>query len=165
MIQKHVVTTSTPINGNNIILEGDSRLTDQRTPIDATVGPGKLASLVPFLLVIGVSAGPGGSADDYNLGSGDLNTGVSIGDFQIIDAFFQVDVGVALATVRVRSTTGGGGDAYTSALIAATNSLRSRETGLTLNGPIVNGSNTLYLRRSDSGVSGTLVLTCNRLFS
>lgn len=153
-------TTGTPGSGNKFVTDSDARNSNARTPSSGSVSPAKLTPIasgfvVPFLWVIDATAGTPGSADDVDLG-------VAPVALKVVDAYWQTDTGIALATVQVRTATGGAGTALTTALAAAVSLVRVREVGESVSGTSNNlaASAHAYLRRSDQGVSGTIVLTC-----
>lgn len=77
--------------------------------------------------------------------------------FDILDAFVIVDDAKTSETVTLRTATGGGGSALTSALsVNATGRVRDASTALAS----VSAAGALYLRRSDRDCGGVLVLVC-----
>ena len=101
------------------------------------------------------TAGAGGAADDVILLNGNVNMA-----FRILDVFLDVSTAVVGSSCTLRSATGGGGIAISSALSSASTPLTSRNS---VAGTIQIAANgTVVLRRSDSGVAGTIVLLCAR---
>lgn len=101
---------------------------------------------VPFV------AGPGGAPDDVII--------LAVVPFQvrILDAALLVSSAVIGASATVRNTIGGAGAALTTVLsAAATGTVRNNDTATRAT------SLGLFLRRSDSAIAGTIVLTLNRV--
>ena len=97
------------------------------------------------------SAGGGGSPDDVTI----YNANAPLG-FRILDAFVFVSTAVAASSVTLRTASGGGGSAVSDSFSsAATGSVRLSTTSST-NTIAQDGS--LFLRRSDSGVAGEVIL-------
>lgn len=107
-----------------------------------------------FEVRLTITAGGGGAADDVTLFDANCPTAL-----RILDAQFMTSTNVGGSTVQLRSASGGGGSPLTTALsTAATGTARNNDVQtrtIALNG-------SAFLRRSDSGVAGTLILTCAR---
>lgn len=123
------------------------------------VVPGFLpdTSTMGSMLVIrkAFTAGGGGSADDVII----FNSNAPF-NFRILDSRFYISTTVALATVRLRDATGGGGNAVSDAIAAsATGSLfNALKTGT----DTISSGGSLVLRRSDSAVAGEVVVYIQR---
>jgi hypothetical protein len=124
-----------------------------------TVTPAKLAVLASsigavFTIFVTATAGTPGSADDVTIYSSNAPFA-----FRILDVTWLDSTAIALATVQLRDTSGGGGSALSSALTAAvTGTARNNDTQTRT--VAANGS--VFLRRSDQGVAGDLVILAVR---
>lgn len=106
-----------------------------------------------FAETITFPAGAGGAPDDVAIYSANAPYG-----FRILDIQLFVSTVVVLSTSQLRNATGGGGSALSDAMVT-TALARVRDLGATvLVPPTIAQGGTLVLRRSDSGVAGTLVL-------
>lgn len=107
---------------------------------------------VTITIAVEFPAGAGGAPDDVTI--------LAVVPFQvrILDATLDISTAVVGSTATVRNQAGGGGAALTSALsTAATGTVRNNDTATRTT------SLSLFLRRSDSGVAGTIILTLNRV--
>lgn len=107
-----------------------------------------------------IPAGGGGAPDDVTLLA--ANAPFNLG---VISAAFIVTGAVALSTAQVRSAAGGAGNAVTGPMDCAAvgKVLEGTGGGLTLAGTLVPSGGSLFLRRSDSAIGGTLFLTVRRI--
>ena len=124
----------------------------------ATVGAGISSTSVsggPFAgvqrLVFYIFAGAGGAADDVTL----LTTALPAKSFILNVQFMTIGL-VAASTVTLRDAAAGAGNAYSTALSSATAGLVAVATTTRAVAAAVNTS--LFLRRSDSAISGVLLV-------
>lgn len=96
------------------------------------------------------AAGVPGAADDVSIYNADSPA------LRIVDTVVFISTGIALSIVTLRDTAGGGGNALSDDLAAATIGVR-RNVLLTATGTIPAGG-TLVLRRSDRGVAGEVIV-------
>lgn len=122
-----------------------------------TVTPAKLAVIASnigatFAIYVAFAAGAGGAADDVTIYSSNAPFA-----FRILDVTLLISTAIALSSVQLRSASGGGGAALSS-------SLTSVVTGTTRNNdsstPTVAASGSVFLRRSDSGIAGEVIILC-----
>jgi hypothetical protein len=122
----------------------------QRTPFGAS----NMYIAVTFTIVQNVAAGTPGAADDFTL----FATNAPF-TFSIVDVTFYCQTAIVGSTVQLRTATGGGGSSLSNAMsTTATGTVRSALGGI----PGVIAGTSVYLRRSDAGVAGQLVLVCYR---
>lgn len=96
-------------------------------------------------------AGGGGAADDVIL------TTNALPGFRILDVLLDVSTAVVGASCQLRNATGGGGGTVSSVLsAAATGTVRNNVTATNT----IAAGGTLVLRRSDSGVAGSIIVHC-----
>lgn len=109
-------------------------------------------------LTLPVPAGAGGAPDDVTVY---LSVPFAA---RITDVQFSVSTAVAASNVQLRTATGGLGTALSDLFGTATTG-RKRDAGGALLGviPSVAAGSAIYLRRSDSGVAGTLEVDFERL--
>lgn len=106
---------------------------------------------VGFYFVNVFAAGAGGAADDVVL------TTNALPGFRILDVLLDVSTAVVGSSCQLRNATGGGGGAVSSVLsTAATGSVRNNVIATNT----IALAGTLVLRRSDSGVAGTIIVAC-----
>ena len=129
---------------------------------NAIISPAKLAVIASnvgstFSIYLAFAAGGGGAADDVTIFNGDAPFA-----FRILKTLPYISTTVAVSSIQVRSATGGGGTALSS-LFAAT--IATEDPVITT--PIaatttvaLNGS--AFVRRSDSGIAGEVILLCVR---
>lgn len=126
-------------------------------PATKTVAPSALAvadgaGLSGLLVIHGTfAAGGGGAPDDVTLYSANAPF-----KFRIIDAWVHVSTLVALATVQLRSASGGAGSALSDAFVGSALGISRNLLLQTTSTVALAGS--LFLRRSDSGVAGEVTL-------
>ena len=97
----------------------------------------------PFL------AGVGGAADDVV-----IYTANAPYAFDIIDVIAKVSTLINPSTIQLRDTAAGAGAALSDALVSTTTGVKRNATATTSSAVARNG--TLILRRSDSGVAGSI---------
>lgn len=125
--------------------------------VDAnTITPAKLAvlasNIAPVVAVFfSIAAGAGGAADDVTLFSSAIPHNLRWIEWRPI-----ITTAVALATVEVRSASGGGGSALSSVFVAATAGEAAISASWTATATSASGTSA-FLRRSDSGVALDLV--------
>lgn len=102
-------------------------------------------------------AGAGGSADDVTI----FNANAPYA-FQIVDSFAYVTTNVGGSTLTLRSATAGGGSAKSDAFDSATTGIK-RNAALTALPSSTAAAGTLVIRRSDSGVAGSVVLLLQKV--
>jgi hypothetical protein len=123
------------------------------TPANADVVTAAGEAL-PFVIRKAFAAGGGGAPDDVEI----YNAAAPF-DFRIIDATTWIATAVGGSTVELRSASGGGGSALSMAFSgAATAVVREDGSGTTYATSQVSSGGSLYLRRSDSGVAGEIVI-------
>ncbi len=109
---------------------------------------------VPFWIRVAVTAGTPGTADDVTI----YNANAPFA-FRILDVLWLDATAIALSSVQLRDTSGGGGAALSSVLTAAvTGTARNNDTAtrtVALNGSV-------FLRRSDRGVAGEILIQAIR---
>lgn len=111
---------------------------------------GALGRAVPFVIRVVVTAGAAGAADDVTI----YNANAPFA-FRIIDVIWLDSTAIALSTVQLRDTSGGGGAALSSALTAAvTGTARNNDTATRT----VAAAGSVFLRRSDRGVAGEVII-------
>lgn len=96
------------------------------------------------------AAGTAGTADDVTVVSGLPNK------IQVLDVTLRVSTLIGGSTCTLRDAVGGAGNALSSALSSATVALV--RDALTSVAPVVPAGGGLYLRRSDRGVAGSVVV-------
>ncbi len=121
---------------------------DGISSVSASGGP-----YVPQRWVFQLAAGAGGSADDVTLFSSALPF-----KCQLLDAYVKSDTTVSMGTVTLRSASGGGGTALSSAITAAAAGIVSRSAGVAGIATALASGSSLYARRSDSAIAGQLVI-------
>ena len=125
---------------------------------DSVIVPAKLSASitfgVPFLITQPLTAGVAGTADDVTIYSANAPF-----DFRIVDVWLLVSAAIGGSTVQLRSATGGGGSALSSALSsAATGTVRNNDTATRQ----VASGGSLFVRRSDRAVAGRILITALR---
>ncbi len=125
---------------------------DAVTP--ALVAPAASGMSVPFAVRKSFSALTPGTADDVTvLASAPFA-------FRILDSWLDTGSAAIVATsATLRSASGGGGVTLSSALSTATALSTARNSGITKQ---VAEGGAVFLRRSDRGVEGEVVLLCER---
>lgn len=104
------------------------------------------------VLRVSFVAGTPGTADDVAI------VASAPYGFRILDAWADVSTGIGASTVQLRSATGGGGTALSSALASATVSTARTSSG---SSHAVASGGTVFLRRTDRGVAGEVfMLVC-----
>lgn len=131
----------------------------QVTSVPTSIGPSQLAGIAtdpdgfaPMMVLSKVfTAGTTGSADDVTV----LEDAPFA--FKILDSYVIVDDAKTSETVTLRSATGGGGSALSSAMsVNATGRVQDASTSI----PSVAVAGNIYLRRSDRDCGGVVVLLC-----
>lgn len=122
--------------------------------IDGSIGPDQTLIVsngigIPFVLPVVLTAGTPGTADDVTVFAANAPYGL-----QIVDVWATVTTGISSKTVTLRSASGGGGSALSAALDFGTSSTRVRDS--LGSAPSVAKGGSLYVRRSDRGVAGTV---------
>lgn len=122
-----------------------------------TVTPAKLAVIASnigatFAIYVSFAAGAGGAPDDVTI----YNANAPF-SFRILDVTLLTSTAVALSTGQLFSATGGGGTALSSAMTTVTAGTARNNDSVT-HTVATNGS--VFLRRSDSGVAGEVIITC-----
>ena len=109
---------------------------------------------MPFTIRVAFAAGGGGSADDVT-----IYAAAAPFAFRIIDVTVLVATAVGGSTAQLRDTTGGGGATLSSSLsTAATGTVRNADTATRT----VASAGSVYLRRSDNGVAGEIIIKAVR---
>lgn len=109
---------------------------------------------LPFILRATFTAGGGGAPADVNIYVANAPF-----DMRVLDATIYCSVAVGASTATLRDTAGGGGAALSSAMsTAATGVARNAATATAT---IATGGS-MYLRLSDNGVTGEVVVLCVR---
>ena len=126
------------------------RLADRRI-VPGVLGPVAANIGVVFSIRVSFAAGGGGAADDVAI----YNAAAPF-PFRITDVELITVVGVVGATGQLRSASGGGGTTLSSAMAAATPGTTRNNDSATRT-VALNGS--IFLRRSDSGFAGEVVIT------
>jgi len=106
-------------------------------------------------VMVSVPAGAGGAPDDVAV----YNANAPYA-FDIVDVTFLCSTLVAGSTVTLRSASGGGGTAQSDALNTAATGIKRNATATAPVAVAKGGS--VFLRRSDSGVAGTLLISIAR---
>lgn len=110
------------------------------------------SNVAPVVAVFfSIPAGAGGSADDVTLFSSDIPHDLRWIEWRVI-----ITTTVALATVEVRSASGGGGTSLSSVFVAAIAGEAALSASWTATATSASGTSA-FLRRSDSGVALDLV--------
>lgn len=124
---------------------------------DESVAPAELAALDAdgigplFVIRKAFTAGTTGSADDVEV------LAEAAFDFRIIDSFICVSTAKSANTVQLRSASGGGGSALSSAMsVGSTGRVRDASTASVT----VSAEGAIYLRRSDRDCAGEVFLIC-----
>jgi len=122
-------------------------------PVTATRLAGAQAdhTFVPVCIRLPLTAATPGSPDDVPIFDGNAPY-----PFTVLDSFWVTSTAIGGATVQIRSASGGGGSAGSSPMSAASASLKARDTDTDMLAVAEGGS--LFLRRSNAGVAGTLVV-------
>lgn len=122
------------------------------SPIKLAVETSNIAAM--FSIRVTCTAGVAGAADDVTI----YNANAPFA-FLILDCLWLDSTAIALSTVQLRDTAGGGGAALSSALTAAvTGTARNNDTQT--RAVAANGS--VFLRRTDRGVAGEIIIICIR---
>lgn len=126
--------------------------------ISAAIAPGSLFADnnfgVPFLIRNVFAAGAAGTADDVTIYNGNAPFA-----FRIVDCWVQVATAIVATTVQLRTASGGGGTALSSALSTAlTGTVSNNDTA----SRSVASAGSVFLRRSDRGVAGTILILALR---
>lgn len=107
---------------------------------------------VPVTVAVTFAAGAGGAADDVT-----IMASVPY-QVRILDVILMVSTAVGGSSATVRNQAGGGGTALSTALsTAATGTVRNNDTATRTT------SLGLFLRRSDSGVAGSVIVVMDRV--
>ena len=126
---------------------------------DHQIDPGNLLPITTSRGVLWINrttfaAGAAGTADDVTI----YNASAPFA-FRIVDAYVLISTAIALSTVQLRDTSGGGGAALSSALTSATaGTIRNNDTAT----PTVASGGSVFLRRSDRGVAGEVIVVAVR---
>ncbi len=125
---------------------------------DNSVEPANLvASIlfgVPFVITQPMTAGAAGTADDVEIYNANAPFAL-----RIIDVWALLNTAIVGSTIQLRSATGGGGSARSSVLSsAATGTVRNNDTATQQ----VGAAGSLYIRRSDRGVAGRVLILALR---
>lgn len=125
---------------------------------DSSVEPANLVADnnfgVPFLVRTVMSAGAAGTADDVTI----YNANAPFA-FRIVGAWLQTATAIGGSTVTLRTASGGGGSALSSALSsAATGTVYNNDTA----SRSVASGGSVFARRSDRGVAGTIIIQALR---
>lgn len=108
----------------------------------------------PYTFELAFAAGAGGAADDVTLLE-DVPFAC-----KVVDAFVKVATGNGTDTLTLRDTAGGGGTALSSAMnMGGSDTLSRSALG---SSPALAAGDTIYGRRSDSAIAGTVYLTVVR---
>jgi hypothetical protein len=126
------------------------RLADRRI-VPGVLGPVAANIGIVFSIRVSFAAGGGGAADDVPI----YNAAAPF-PFRITDVELITVVAVVGATGQLRSASGGGGTTLSSAMAAATPGTTRNNDSATRT-VALNGS--IFLRRSDSGFAGEVVIT------
>lgn len=126
----------------------DGALTPSEMAVE-TLGAG-----IPFVIRIPMTAGAAGTADDV-VGP------QAPADLLIVDRWVDVTTAIGGSSVRARTAAGGVGASLTGIISSASvgEGLRAN-TGLASTQVTLDEGDTVYVRRSDRGVAGTLYLLC-----
>lgn len=121
---------------------------------DGSIGPDQILIQtsgvgIPFVFAVPLVAGTPGTADDVVFFAANAPFG-----FQVIDSWGDPATAISTKTATVRTATGGGGSALSSALDFGTANVRTRNT-LGSSGSVAKGGS-LVVRRSDRGIAGTV---------
>lgn len=121
---------------------------------DGSIGPDQIliktvGVAVPFVFAIPLVAGTPGTADDVSFFTANAPFG-----FQVVDTWGDPATAISTNTATLRTATGGGGSALSSALDFGTANVRTRNT-LGSSGSVAKGGS-LVVRRSDRGIAGTV---------
>lgn len=141
-------------------------------PLASTLVPGSLtadavapvatavAAAAPITIFKAFSAGSGGSPDDVVVYA--VNTLPY--KIRILDAMATISTAVALSSLDVRSAAAGGGTLVATIPSASTGVQRAASLGSGNTSVVLTPGATvgLFIRRSDSGVAGEVVLTARR---
>ena len=120
------------------------------------VAPILIGQASPFVISLAFAAGGGGAADDVAV----LAANLLAFQVRVIDAWLNTITAVGGATGTLRTASGGGGTALSSAMSAAGANATSRSSlGAT---QTVAAAGTIFLRRSDSGFSGEVFALVTR---
>lgn len=111
-----------------------------------------------WVIYVPFAAGAGGAADDVTIYNANAP-----GGFRILRTDFIIATAVALATVQLRSAAAGGGAAlsatYTAAVATEAPALTVSRAATTT----VATAGSVFLRRSDSGLAGEVMIWCARV--
>jgi hypothetical protein len=125
---------------------------------DSSVEPANLiASItfgVPFIVTQPLTGGVTGTADDVTIYNADAPF-----DMRILDVWAVLSAGVLASTVQLRSASGGGGSALSSAIPSTTSGTSRNNDTATRQ---VAGSGSLFIRRSDRAVAGRILILAVR---
>lgn len=126
---------------------------------DRTNTPESLAPIadnagVQFVIRVPFTAAAAGTADDVTIYSAAAPFA-----FRIVDVHVHISTAISATTVQLRDTSGGGGAVLSSSLSsAATGVVRNADTATRT----VAAAGSVFLRRSDRGVAGEVVITAVR---
>jgi len=109
-------------------------------------------AFVPCSMSFYIKAGAGGSADDVTLFSSALPAKMFV-----LDIGFACITAVSMSTVTLRDTSGGGGNALSTAMSSGTAGNVVRTTVIPSSAAAAASS--MFLRRSDNGAAGILTIT------
>lgn len=103
------------------------------------------------------ASGGGGSPDDVII----YNANAPFG-FRILSRQIIVTTAVALSTMQLRSASGGGGSALSDAMSAAAAGLILDLNLIVIGTQTVATNGSIFLRRSDSGIAGEIIITLQK---
>lgn len=137
----------------------NSNATTLANAIVAPVNLAAVASNIGALFAVRVAyvAAAAGTADDvtvYNANSPFA--------FRILKAFFVTSTAIGGSTVQVRSASGGGGSALSDVFSSATTGENTSTAGTITATATVAANGSVFVRRSDRGVAGEVILLCVR---
>jgi hypothetical protein len=106
---------------------------------------------VPLVIYKSFAAGVAGTPDDVTI----YNASIPFG-WRILDALVYVSTNIGGSTLQLRDTAGGGGAALSDAFDSATTGIK-RDVLMTAT-PTQAAGDSLFLRRSDRGVAGEVII-------
>ncbi len=109
---------------------------------------------VPFTIYVAFAAAAAGTPDDVTVFSGTAPF-----NFRILEAWAVTATAIGSSTIECRTATGGGGSALTTAMSTTVTGKTSDNSTATTT---VAASGSVFIRRSDRGVAGELILHCIR---
>jgi hypothetical protein len=125
-------------------------------PLDATV----VDEGVHFTVMVPFTAAAAGTPDDVTVYAGNCPS-----KRRYIDSLVKCTTAIGSSTGQLRSATGGGGSAISSAMSTGTTATSGRDVGggITLAAQTIAANGDLYFRRSDRGIAGVLYITFLKL--